>query len=252
MRRRVIELFLDKSLGFQSQTQNFTAIFDALFEFGLLKLLLGQFSVFTFGNLESFDSAPAFGHQGESEEFFSAYVAIIFPEFVFLKREWPDRAGDDFELDAHAGANCGEAVEIFLPVNLPFAHRRPGHRRAFARLPDHRIANAGRRGVRAEDLQILHRVFEGPRGVAGIHRRADVIAPALFDQAGELPRLHIARVVFDGDLHARVNGPAADRLADADRILPSSFESSGEFAVIGRALITAGGRRAQGFRHADQ
>src|SRR5262245_9458902 len=42
-------------------------------------------------------------------------------------------------------------------------------------------------------------------------------------------------MVFDGDLHARVNSPAADRLADSDRILPSSFESAGEFAVIGRS-----------------
>src|SRR5262249_12863256 len=121
---------------FQSQTQHIAAILDALFEFGLLELLLGQSSIFAFGNSESFDRAPAFGHGGESEELFRADVTIKFPEIVFMKRERANRAGNDFELDAHAGANCGEAVEIFWPINLPFAHRRPCHRRAFARLPD--------------------------------------------------------------------------------------------------------------------
>src|SRR5215475_12802448 len=113
-------------LGFQSQTQHVAAILDALFEFGLLKFLLGDCPVFAFWRLESLDRAPAFGHGAESEEFLSAYVAIIFPEFVFLIRERPDRAGNDLELNAHAGAQLGEAVKIFLPVNLPFADRRPG------------------------------------------------------------------------------------------------------------------------------
>ena len=42
----------------QAQSQNLAAIFNTLLQFGLLKLLLSQLSIFAFGGFESFDGDP--------------------------------------------------------------------------------------------------------------------------------------------------------------------------------------------------
>ena len=55
-------------------------------------------------------------------------------------------------------------------------------------------------------MQSEVRVFEGPQRIAGIETHADKIAPRFFHQRLQLARLHVARMVLDGDLDVGVHG----------------------------------------------
>src|SRR5262245_63812329 len=59
-------------------------------------------------------------------------------------------------------------------------------------------------------------------------------------------------MVFDGDFHSRIDGPAADGMAHLDCIFPAGLEASRQAAIIGCALIAADDGRSKSFCHTNR
>ena len=131
-------------------------------------------------------------------------------------------------------AKLGEALEIGFEVDVSFAHGGPLHLGSGFGFPDHGIAQAGAGGVGRENLEVSKGIFEGPGGIAGVDVGADIIRSGGLDEGDEFPGLHVAGMIFDGDLDARVQGLAAAGAADFDRVRDARFD-----AALGVAILAA-------------
>ena len=86
--------------------------------------------------------------------------------------------------------------------------------------------------VGRERLEAGDRILERPRRVAGIDVDADVVGPGRFDQAGQLPRLHVAGVVLDRDLDPGRLRLVAHRLADLDGVPDVRLDAAVRAAIL--------------------
>ena len=154
-------------------------------------------------------------------------------------------------MNRDARTQLGEALEVSLQINSALAHRRPLHRCAVRRFPDGGIAQAGREHIRREDFEAGQRIFQGPDRVAGIHVRPDIILARRFDQRDEFPRLHVARVILDGDLHAGIDRSAALALADLHGIGDARLDAAFGPAIIAIAQHDTEDRRPERLGHAN-
>jgi hypothetical protein len=102
-----------------------------------------------------------------------------------------------------------------------------------------------------ERLEAGDRILERPRGVARIDVDADVVGAGRFDESGQLPRLHVAGVVLDGDLDAGRERVGAHRLADLDGVLDVRLDAALRAAILLAAEVAPDHRRADDLRHAD-
>ena len=78
----------------------------------------------------------------------------------------------------------------------------------------------------------MQRVFQGPRGVARIHRRTDELAPGFFDEPDQLPGLHVTCVILHRNLHPGIEREAGDVLQDTDRLGDARFDTAVALPVI--------------------
>ena len=144
-------------------------------------------------------------------------------------------------MDGHAGAALLEDVEERGQVQAALAHRGPLHGDAVGGLPDHVVAEAGGEDVGRERFEAGERVFERPRGVAGVEVHAHVILAGGLDELLQLPRLHVAGVVFDGDFDARVHRAAALGLEHLHRVGDARLD-----AALGAAVLLVAEDDAEG------
>ncbi len=154
-------------------------------------------------------------------------------------------------MHGHAGTQGGEALKVFLEVNVPVPHRRPLHHRAVFVFPNGRVAQAGGNGVGAEILQTLQRVFKRPAGVAGIHIGAHKIFASIFNEPHQFRRVHIACVIFYGDLHPGIYCQTALAFEHLHRVSHASVDSTLALAIFGVAEDDTKHRRTQCLSHAD-
>src|SRR5690606_10956037 len=112
---------------------------------------------------------------------------------------------DDLEIDRLAGAPLDELAEVALHVDVALAHAAPLHFGAAFRHPDVAVAHVAREHVGGEHVERQVRILDRPHRVARIDRRADEVGPRLLDQALEFARLHVAGVILDADLDARID-----------------------------------------------
>ena len=124
------------------------------------------------------------------------------PELVFLPREGAGEAGDGFDLKRDTGGELGKAFGVGFVIDEAFAYGGPLDDGSVFVFPEHAVADAAANGERAEDFEMEEGFFEGPDGVAGVDIGTDVAFAGGFDEGFEFVRLHVARVVFDGDLDA--------------------------------------------------
>ena len=125
------------------------------------------------------------------------------------------------------------------------------HGRTVGRLPDRRVAQAGSHDISREDFQAGTRVLERPAGVARIDVRADVVLARALDQHDQLPRLHVAGVVFDGDFHARIERLFPTGLAHFDGVRDARFDAPGAEPVFACAEHDPEHRRTERLCHSN-
>ena len=89
-------------------------------------------------------------------------------------------------------------------IDRAIAQRDPLGSGAARVLEDGAIAHVRGRHVRPQYFQGQQRVLGDPHGVAGVQAGAHEILARRFDQHLHFARLHVARMVLDGDAHARI------------------------------------------------
>src|SRR5215211_7556663 len=94
-----------------------------------------------------------FGERQKGGQIGSPRFGKVLPEPRLEKRDLTIETGDRFDVDRHSWTENLKAVEVLLPIDDPLAHCRPLYSRTVRRLPDHRIAQTGRHGVRAEQFK---------------------------------------------------------------------------------------------------
>ena len=164
---------------------------------------LGVFFGGAVGGFEGVDFVAAFGHVEPGFE--HGGVAVVgedVPEFVFLPGEGAGEAGDGLDLEGDAGGELGEAFGVGFEIDEAFADGGPLDDGAVFVFPEHAVADAAADGQGAEGFEMEEGFFEGPDGVAGIDVGTDVAFAGGFDEGFEFVGLHVAGVIFDGDLDA--------------------------------------------------
>lgn len=144
-----------------------------------------------------------------------------------------------------SGASSKKAFGVGIHVDQSLAGQCPSDVRAFIRLPNHGVADAGAEHVRVKSFKVVHRVFEGSSRVAGIDRCADEFRPGLFDKSRKFPALHIARMIFDGDFHPLNQEQGFHCGKNFERVLVARHDASGRAAILGKFLVAAGDRGAE-------
>src|SRR5262249_54540898 len=83
--------------------------------------------------------------------------------------------------------------------------------RAMLALPDGGVAEVRRNRERAERLQAVEWILQRPERVAGVEIGENVVVAGSIEEAHQLARVHVARVVLDRDLDTRVQRSRAAR-----------------------------------------
>ena len=172
-----------------------------------------------------------FGEGEEAGEVPGGHVAVAFPEFRIEDGEGARSGDDDFHGEGAAGAKLLVFADVGVDVDVAVTHAGPADGDAFGDTPDGGVAHVGREHVGVEGFEGDVRVFESPDGVAGIDTGADEVFARLFDEDFEFAALHVAGVVFDGDLEVGVHGAGAAGAEDFDCVLDVAFDGDGPFTV---------------------
>ena len=217
--------------------------------------MVGDFGVFfggAVGGFEGVDFFAAFGHVEPGFE--HGGVAVVgedVPELVFLPGEGAGEAGDGFDLEGDAGGELGEAFGVGFVVDEAFADGGPLDDGAVFVFPEHAVADAAADGEGAEGFEMEHGFFEGPDGVAGVDVGADVAFAGGFDEGFEFVGLHVAGVIFDGDLDAFAFGFGLAGFDGFDDFLDVLLDASIGAAVFLIAEVAACDGGAEGLGDAD-
>ena len=123
---------------------------------------------------------------------------------------------------------------------LALAHGRPLHAGPVP-LANGGITQAGRDRQRPQHLQTCQRILERPQRIAGVEIHADVVFPGSLHELRDFARIHVASMVLDRDLHARVDRlrPARPQIFTVSaiwRLMPPSVSRS--FHVPSTARMT--------------
>ena len=193
---------------------------------------------------------PAVGQLFKVRQRFRPPVVRL-PELFGLVRKIAREAGNRLDVDRDRGTERGPSGGIFFPVDEALAGGRPRDARSVGRLPDHVVAQARADGIRTEAFEHVERVFERPCGVAGVDIRADEIPARGFDEIDEFPRVHVARVVLDRDLHAGFLRGFFAGLEHLHGVGDAGADAALGLAVVGPAEDHAEDRRAERLRDAN-
>ena len=193
-----------------------------------------------FGHVE-----PGFEHGGV------AVVGEDVPELVFLPREGPCEAGDGLDLEGDAGGELGKAFGVGFVVDETFTDGGPLDDGAVFVFPEHAVADAAADGEGAEGFEVEHGLFERPDGVAGIDVGADVAFAGGFDEGFEFVGLHVAGVIFDGDLDAFAFGLGLAGFDGFDDFFDVLLDAAITAAVFLIAKVAACDGGAEGLGDAD-
>ena len=194
----------------------------------------------------------AIGNFQEAGERPRRNIAVSVPELRIAKREDPRIGDDGFQRERAPGAELRVLAAIVVDGHIALPHAHPRYRRAFRHAPHGGVAHVAGEHVGVQRVQRDVRVFQGPQRVAGIQAGADEILAGFFDQMFQFVRLHVARVVLDGDLEVVVLRLRAHIAQHLDRALDVHFDGTGA-TVLGAAQygahdVRAGQRR--GVQHA--
>ena len=129
--------------------------------------------------------------------------------------------------------------------DVPFAHACPRDLGAARRRPQRAVAGVAGQDVRRQRLERQVGILHRPQRVAGVDADPDHVRSGGFDQPGELACLHVAGVILDRDLHARLERPLSDVFQDLDRIGDARLDSTRGYAVAEGPDDAADERRSE-------